>query len=392
MTVAATLALKEAAGRRWGAVVVGAGPAGATAARQLARLGVTTLLVERSAFPRGKVCGCCLNGRAAALLDGVGLKGLPARCGARPLRTLLLHAGGQAAQVALRGSVALSREAFDAALVAAAVEAGAAFLPQTRASLGESGGGERRVGLQQGESRQETSAAVVVAADGLGGRLLAGSKASPAARIGAGTTAAAAPAFYRDGVVFMTCGPGGYFGLVRLEDDRLDLAAAFDAAALRECGPGGAARRLLNDAGWPPPPELERLPWRGTPALTRRPLRLGAERVFAVGDAAGYIEPFTGEGMAWALAVGAAVAPLAMEAAQRWRPEMVGRWARLHRLAVGRRQYPCRAAAATLRRPWLTRLVVGALAHAPAVATPFTALLDRPLGGRSGFPAGLFPL
>ena len=71
MNLAATVTLEEAARRTWGAVVVGAGPAGATAARELARRSVKVLLVDRAAFPRWKVCGCCLNGRAAAVLaDG----------------------------------------------------------------------------------------------------------------------------------------------------------------------------------------------------------------------------------------------------------------------------------------------------------------------------------
>ena len=77
----------------------------------------------------------------------------------------------------------------------------------------------------------------MIAADGLAGQLLARTAtAAPAeagARIGAGTTTANAPDFYRPGVVYMTCGAGGYTGLVRLEDGRLDAAAAFDASELR---------------------------------------------------------------------------------------------------------------------------------------------------------------
>ena len=53
---------------QWQAVVVGAGPAGALAALQLARQGVRVLLVEKRAFPRWKVCGCCLNAQALSLI------------------------------------------------------------------------------------------------------------------------------------------------------------------------------------------------------------------------------------------------------------------------------------------------------------------------------------
>src|SRR5262249_26661731 len=69
--VSATLTLEEAARRSWHALVVGAGPAGATAARELARRGLDVLLVDRAAFPRWKVCGCCLNGNALATLAHV---------------------------------------------------------------------------------------------------------------------------------------------------------------------------------------------------------------------------------------------------------------------------------------------------------------------------------
>ena len=202
------------------------------------------------------------------------------------------------------------------------MEAGAAFLPETRAIPLEKGRRKvlecddpRRVLLQQGEERAEVSARVVLAADGLAGQFLArtatAASAESGARIGAGTTTTDAPGFYRPGVVYMTCGAGGYTGLVRLEDGRLDVAAAFDASELRAGGPGAAAVRLLHEAGWPAPDGLAELPWRGTPPLTRQARQVAAERLFVVGDAAGYVEPFTGEGMAWALASGTAVAPLA---------------------------------------------------------------------------------
>ncbi|HEY2155642.1 MAG TPA: FAD-dependent monooxygenase, partial [Isosphaeraceae bacterium] len=60
-------------GSEWDALVVGAGPAGSIAARELARFGARTLLVERAAFPRWKVCGACLNGHALASIREAGL-------------------------------------------------------------------------------------------------------------------------------------------------------------------------------------------------------------------------------------------------------------------------------------------------------------------------------
>src|SRR5437868_1046375 len=81
----------------------GAGPAGAAAARELARRSVSVLLVDRATFPRWKVCGCCLNGRAAAVLGAMGLGGLPAKCRAVPLHAILLASGVRRALVPLSG-------------------------------------------------------------------------------------------------------------------------------------------------------------------------------------------------------------------------------------------------------------------------------------------------
>ncbi len=379
--IAATLQLHEAARRVWDAVVVGAGPAGSLAARELARRGRSVLLVDRAAFPRRKVCGCCLNGSALTTLDRVGLGDLVTRCGAVSLRAMYLGAGRLSARLPLSGGVALSREAFDAALIAAAIVAGAAFLPETRANLEFLAPGTlRTLALCQGEDNIRVAARVVLAADGLGGAFLARageSAARPAsgARIGAGAVTAAAPAFYQAGTIYMACGPRGYLGLVRLEDGRLDLAAALDAAWLRDVGgPGAAAEQLLQQTGWPCPADLRHEGWRGTPPLTRRATHLAAKRVFALGDAAGYVEPFTGEGMAWALAAAEAVAPLA---AVDWQPSLVGAWERVYRRVVRRRQLLCRAAAAVLRRPWLTRGVVALLAHLPRLAGPIVYHLNN---------------
>jgi flavin-dependent dehydrogenase len=384
MTILGTLRPGEAARRTWGAVVVGAGPAGAMAAHELARRGVGTLLVDQSAFPRAKVCGCCLNARGVTTLAAAGLGDLPGRCGAVPLRALELAAGGASARLALSG-VVLSREALDAALVRAAVAAGADFLPQARAALvagAEEAEMVRLVSVPRGEA-VAVRARCVLAADGLGGQLLARSgvgaaPAAPGARIGVGAVSAEAPAYYRAGTVYMACGARGYVGLVRLEDGRLDVAAALDGAWVRASGgPGRAVVPLLAAAGLPPVPGLARLAWRGTPALTRRATRLAGERLFVLGDAAGYVEPFTGEGMAWAMAAGLSVAPLAAEAARRWRPSLAGAWAATYRRVVVRRQYVCRAAAAVLRRPLLARALVRLLARAPALAGPLLRHLDR---------------
>jgi flavin-dependent dehydrogenase len=414
MTVNATLDRAATASRLWDVVVVGAGPAGALAARLLAAKGLAVLLVDRAHFPRGKVCGGCLNGRALALLARAGLGMLPRDLGAVPIDTFLLGVNGRRARLALPAGVAVSRHAFDAALVGAAIAAGAHFLPGTRAHLvefapvgrtswsacsatgalvrqrwdGGPGGppsdsvdaGERRL-LLEGDGEAEVRARLVLAADGLGGRLLRDAEPPrPAAdsRLGAGVLLERAPDAFIPGIIYMACDAGGYVGLVRVEEGRLDVAAALDPeVAVTMGGPGALATRILHASGLPDVPHLDVAPWRGTPLLTRRAPRLAAERLFALGDAAGYVEPFTGEGIAWALASAEAVVPLALRAVARWEPALADSWADAYRNAVGGRQGLCRWLARLLRHPTLLQGVVQLLGCAPFVAGPVVRRLNR---------------
>ncbi|HET6574309.1 MAG TPA: FAD-dependent monooxygenase [Fimbriiglobus sp.] len=368
--------------------MVGAGPAGAVASRELARRGRTVLLIDRATFPRPKVCGCCLNSAALGTLAAVGLGGLVEQCGAVPLGRVRLAAGGRSAELGLPGGMALSRDVFDAALVREAIAAGASFLSGTnvvrslreRSSPNRSRSERTKFQAVRGSDTAVVSAGVLIAADGLNGQLTASEGShptvAPGSRIGAGAVADTAPDFYNPGAIFMAVDRGGYVGLVRLEDGRLDIAAAFDPAFARDAGKlGSAAGAIVSEAGLPTFPGLNDLRWRGTPALTRTPRRVAGERWFAVGDAAGYVEPFTGEGMAWAVASAVAVVPLA---APPWHPGLAREWEETHARLIRSRQATCRAAARVLRSPRLSRWAVRLLSVAPVLARPVVAALNRP--------------
>ncbi|MDX9975767.1 MAG: FAD-dependent oxidoreductase, partial [FCB group bacterium] len=286
--------LEAVAGRSWDAVVVGAGPAGALAARELARRGRSVLLVDKARFPRYKVCGCCLNARALSALDAVGLGGLAGRLGGIPLHTVLVGRCGHRIGVRLPGGMAVSREAFDAALVDAAREAGVTVLTETTGFAGSPDTDSRNVQLRRRDAVLETTTRLVIAADGLGGRLLReqgfDSPAQEESRVGAGVVAEAAPDTYEPGIIHMACGAGGYVGLVRIEDGRLNIAAAFALGFMKGAGGmGPAAAAVLESAGFPSVPDLNALSWRGTPALTRRATLVSAPRGCVLGDAAGYV-------------------------------------------------------------------------------------------------------
>jgi flavin-dependent dehydrogenase len=379
--------LHGAARSRWDAIVVGAGPAGSLAARQLARAGKSVLLVDKAAFPRYKVCGCCLNATAAALLEQISLGHLLHDLRAQPLDQLALASGGRSVSLPLpAGGFSVSREALDEALVREAVTEGAEFLAGTRARLRDTDDDPDRrvVELSDGSNSFDVAAKLVIAADGLRGSLLENSAEFPrmAARdslIGVGAVLASAPPQYRPGTIYMAVGKGGYVGQVRLEDGRLDVAAALDRRSLAGASsPAQAARRIVEHAGFPWPEELSRLKWHGTPPLTRRLASVACRRVFVIGDAGAYVEPFTGEGMAWAMLTACAVAPLACEAIDNDSPRLARQWQTTHRRLLGQRMFVCRAISRLLRSERITRIAVATLKHLPWLVAPLVRYLTAP--------------
>lgn len=334
------------------------------------------MLLDKATFPRRKVCGCCLNGHALSAFAAAGLGELPGRLGAVPLNRVTLAANGRTATLNLPSGVALSREAMDGALTREAEAAGVRVRTGVKVKLGELDCD----GWTLHAGDDTLRAKVVIDATGLNGQLTATDTAvSVGSRIGAGTVIDA-PYTYPDGVIHMATGGGGYVGLVRVEDGRLDVAAAFDPAFVKENGGlGEAAERVVKASGLPPLPALRDADWKGTPPLTRTPRAVAGPRWFAIGDATGYVEPFTGEGMAWALAAAVAVTPIAIRAADGWAEEHAREWAATHRRVVRRRQGVCKVAARVLRSATLCSWVVRGLNVIPAFASPVVKLLNHPL-------------
>lgn len=380
----ATLTLEEAAARTWDVLVAGAGPAGAVTAHGLARLGAAVLLVDKAAYPRAKVCGSCLNGGALAALAAAGLGDLPRRLGAVPLGELRIRAGRREASLPLPVGAAISRRALDAALVEAAVQGGAAFLPQTAAVLDPLLAAERVIRLRRDGRQVTVRARLAVAADGLAGgfvKELSGMKADVLRRapIGAGAVLENAPRFYQSGTVFMACAPTGYVGLVRLEDGRLDVAAALNRRHLR--GPDGAAvavAAILDHCGFACPESLSATAFHCTPPLTRRRGCVAAPGLFVLGDAAGYIEPFTGEGMSWAMQEAVLLAPLAKEALAGPTREYALHWQRQYERFFRRRRPVCQVVSWMHHHFALGVAAVAVLKQMPSLAAPWVRAVNRP--------------
>jgi flavin-dependent dehydrogenase len=375
--------LPDVSGRTWDLIVIGAGPAGALSGFCAVRSGATTLIVERKPFPRAKVCGGCLNASAVGLLDSLGLGDVASQYGL-PVDRLCLGLGGKRASLSLPGGVAIPRTHLDSGLVRHARDAGAVFLPETRAFLGKADGSGREVVLARHERQQVVRGRVVVVASGLGGLALGGepelsTRVARGSRIGAGCLVESYPDDYAEGRISMAIGRSGYVGLTPTIDG-LAVASATDAEFLKSRGgPARAAAAILEEAGFPPVPTMLSAEWSGTLPLTRSTRPVGSTRLFLVGDAAGYIEPFTGQGMAIALQGAAALAPYVLQAIEGWSPAIAKAWSLEYARKVGSRHWPAALVATIARRPGLAALALALAGAVPTVPGALVRIVNRPV-------------
>lgn len=365
--------MSSADGPVWDVAIIGAGPSGSLSSLILARLGLSVLLLDQSEFPRRKVCGGCLNGNSMAALKSCGLAELPARLVAQPVKRVRMMYGGQSAELSLQENWSLSRFCFDWALIQEAQAAGVTFAPSHRATMGDIKGSCRQVELHSRSGPSTIAARIVIIAHGLKQGTIAKNS-----RLGAGTILAQVPQPLRDEGLLMVIGRGGYVGGVRVEKGQYDLAAALDVDFLKRHGTiANAVQDLFRQAGFAEIADVAAADWRGTPLLTRRPQQIAGERWFAVGDATGYVEPFTGEGMAWAMNGALALAPIVERSVVQWQPQAIREWKHVHQRTIVRQQWPCRLLAQVLRWPWLSRGLVGGLRMFPGLARPVLRHLSR---------------
>lgn len=337
------------------AIVVGAGPGGASAAYHLARRGRRVLLLDRSRFPRDKSCGDGLTRYTTRLLSEMGvLARLPPSPDARGVRVTMRGRGHRDFRYPERlaepkcGTV-VPRRILDEAICERAVDAGAELSEGTLASrlLYQ---GDRVVGVEvrRGQEATNLRAPVVVAADGAASRLAyqAGLPATPRDRLGFAIRG------YYEGI-------DGLTDLLEIRMPLLDVTgryllpsygwvfptgprAANIGVGLVSRERGANLRDLFSrflDALREDPrfrdAEL-RGEWRGAPLrFDFRPDRCSAPGLLLVGDAAGMVSPFTGEGIGYALESGKLAAETVDEALAddgRGEPDLTG-----YRRALGRR-------------------------------------------------------
>ncbi|WP_296457101.1 NAD(P)/FAD-dependent oxidoreductase [Rubinisphaera sp.] len=363
-----------AATQLWDAVVIGGGPAGATSAFLLAHQGFKVLIVEKKTFPRAKVCGCCLSGRAVRQLEHLGLSDVLSR--AIPLKSFVLKSAEKFVQLPTDGGVVLSRSELDYNLLQKAVAAGANLIQGSMAHLGQMSDQSRIIKLQSPEETVSLEAKLVLCCCGLGeiphdsdeefpSVIKRNSKIGVAAVVDSGN-------WIESQTIEMIVDHSGYVGLVQLEDGKLNLAAALNRAMIKQAG--GVTQvicGMLERTGFDSRLKLIDPQWQGTLPMTRQMRCPASPRTFLLGDAAGYVEPFTGEGMAWAFESAELVQSLAGQAIHNWQPQLVQDWNFHYQKLVRKRQFTCKFLKRMLDTPWLIQPAIHLLNIAPQISRPF---------------------
>jgi len=390
---ASTLDPDEAAERCWPVVVVGAGPAGIALALALRRAGIDVLVIERADFPRPKACGGCLAPAALAALRS--LDADAAAAPSTPTARIVLRVGERTFERSLAGGRAVDRAAFDAHLAGRFVACGGCLLTGRAV---ESVGPDGRVVLAGGAVVRGELVAIATglgpgSGDRDGRRWSLGPMRGPAAgRVGLAATLPA-EGIDPEGAIAMHVGAAGYVGAVRLRvpgaGEILHLGAALWSADLRAAGDPGAVVTALLEPTWPElSARLRNDPgavrWRGAGRMNRRRTRVAGGRVVAIGDAAGYVEPFTGEGVGWAMDDGRA---LAREVIEHGSARAAERWSRVRSARARRRERRCRLLRPLLDRPRVLELALGAVGGGPGPRSAAGGRIVELLsGGRLGGP------
>lgn len=361
---------------RFDVLIAGAGIAGGTCAALLAKQGVRVLLADRARFPRPKVCGGCLDGAAVEALRAHGFA--PGRAGFDRVRVAF---GSRHATSGVRPGVRVERSELDFRLTGwaseqgAVVRDGAGVLPVAQVGDARTGPVRALVGDRPVE------ASLLIDASGLSGLDRKGSRVAPRSRFGVGAIGHIDMPSLEPEAIAMHVGSIGYVGMCRIPGGLVNIAAALDPVATRRLGgPAPACAAVLGTCGIDC--SLDHLTWRGTPLLSRSRVAGPGERVLRLGDAGGYVEPFTGEGMGWAVAD--AIEAARLIAVHGLSPEAgledaFARWSRRARSARTRR---CRVVRSLARSPMLTRAAIGLLG-VPAIGGWLAGVGHGPRGAHA---------
>jgi flavin-dependent dehydrogenase len=305
-------------------VIAGAGPAGAIAATVLARAGARVLVLDRARFPRDKLCGDTLNPGALAILARLGLAA--AAAGGLALDGMIVT-GPTGVRVVGRYGIhqgtSISRRRLDMALIVAASDAGAEIEEDVlvqEASIDSASHQSAVDGLlvkrRDGRTRR-IPARMVIAADG---------RYSRVGRAIGLSQSAAHPRRWAVGAYFHDVGQMGTFGEMHVRRGRYIGVAPLPDGLANACAvapgiPGGTPAAFLRQSLSSDPMLRERFATARMvgSVVTLGPLGVdctgaGVPGLLLAGDAAGFVDPMTGDGLRFAFRGGELAALEALDA------------------------------------------------------------------------------
>ncbi len=380
----------------WDAIVVGAGPAGCAAATFLARDGIRVLLLEKSSLPTPRVCGEYLSPGCLPILERLGVLSDLRQAGARPIRGMQLHtARGRSWQIRFPSprtspnvvhGLAIPRELLDSHLLRAANAAGVQFQAEFQSAdlLREDGCVAGVSGRLQGRIASFRGR-LVVGADGRNSVV--------ARRLGAVERLAwlekMALVAHMEGVE-----RAEDFGEIFLGTDRYAILNPVTPASTnvgvvlsrRDFSPGADPSSLLREVAVTLPGLAPRLRSAGFLGRVRclgplayRVSHLAVPGCALIGDATGFLDPFTGEGIYAGLRSAELAARFALAELRERRsdaPDMRAYGAAWRRETAARWRL-CALLQRVLRRRLLAHWLVALLAASPPLANRLTAAIGN---------------
>src|SRR6185503_18450192 len=298
-------------------VIVGGGPAGSSLGFALAHAGVDVLLLDRARFPRSKPCAEYLSPQASRVLSSMGALDAVEQSGAAQLAGMVIRApsgvsivgefAGCTARAFRERGLSVRRETLDEILLRCAERAGVRVVEDTRVVdlLRDARGVVCGVRTLEGA---EITARLIVGADGL--------RSTVSRRLGLARTARwprrIALVTHFEGVEAIgSCGEmhveaDGYVGIADVGHGVTTVALVVPESRARAVAAG---RSAFLDAWLADKPQLAPRFGKATrvsPVVATGPFGARARRVCApgavlVGDAADFLDPFTGEGIYAAL-------------------------------------------------------------------------------------------
>lgn len=358
--------------------IVGAGPAGASLAIRLARRGQGVTLIERDKFPRHKLCGEFASPETLAHFGELGvLDAMRAIGGDRIARTTFFASSGRSVSVesdwfgAGSAALSISRARMDSVMLDRARECGVDVREEAQAiGIESSGGAIRAVRIRNADGTRETvEADMFIDATGrarqlsrFAQRLRSEIGPAVAPRILGFKTHLSGAALERGNceIYFFE---GGYGGLSFVEDGAANHCFLVSADRYRAIGnvdrfveevifQNPRARQTMSGAT----PQFDWLAV-SVSGFGRFELRPAAN-LFAVGDSAAFIDPFTGSGMLMAIESSALLA----DAIGRGAPdEIAAAYATAYGRRFDRRVRVCRALRSVAFHPRLTSAAISFL-------------------------------